>query len=175
MASEHPFPGRPQEAISAIAKPKTSPTTPQTGLASPSPIPCPKKFIVVDYDGSNTWFGAYEPAMEWFMASHLASRIYLLCNGAKTLLAGLPTHTKPFKQFTPPKPLRSPQKLTQILVWDAKGTWLGSSVCNPLESAWWKFYPAVPNHKPGIKLRRTWQEAIPAWAKPLITEWVLID
>jgi hypothetical protein len=195
MPIEHPFPGMPQTVTPTVTKPTTS--TPSKPLARtaivqgspslpthpPSSDSCtalvqstysdsPRKWIVVDHDGSETWFSGHDGAWGWFMASPFAVRLYLLTGGVRTLIGGLPYSPKPWHSNSIPYPLIPKIKHTQILVWDVKGTWLGS--CH-WEGDGWRFLPVILHRKPGLVLRDSWQECIPAWATPLITKWVLVE
>jgi hypothetical protein len=218
MQPEHPFPGMPLPIPSKGIKP-TTPTHPQTfgnttiPKASPS-LPTdppsrdsrmaivgspysdpPKKWIVVDHDGAETWFSGHDGAWAWFMASPLAVRIYLLTGGVRSLIGGLPYSPKPWTPKTPPRPFHP--KFGVTLVCYTQGT-IAIGVCRfehgntqedklffSLRGFWdkegWRFYPnqTIPeftgSHKPGVKFHPTYKACIPAWATPLITKWVLVE
>jgi hypothetical protein len=167
---EHGFPGMPQPITSKVIKLTTTLTPiPATPNSTPSPA---KKFIVIDFDGSQTWFSTYDAALEWFMVSSTAIRVYLLCNEKRTLIAGLANTPKPWTP--PPATPYYPKPLAFIVCYMANGVKVGKVEFN---NVGWRFVPSLGmlGHKPGTKFRRTWKEAIPSWASPIITKWVLCE
>jgi hypothetical protein len=124
--------------------------------------------------------------MDWFMASHLAARVYLLCNEQRTLIAGLPlAQYKHQDWFSSSYQLLAPKEGMQVHCFDSQGQLIGSCICRVVnicdwldgkpEGHAWKFVPNVPKHKPGVKFHPNYKESIPTWATPLITKWVLCE
>jgi hypothetical protein len=220
MQPEHPFPGMPVPIPSKGIKPTTYPTskpfnpnaiaggTPSSPTDPPSsdsstalvgsPYSVPqKKWIVVDADGSETWFSGHDGAWGWFMASPFAVRIYLLTNGVRSLIGGIPYHSKPWHPNSLPIPFvpKLGVNHSKVACCTIDGLCLGT--CNfehgntkedklffTLRGFWdregWRFYPNpahpyVGKHTRGQKFHATYKESIPAWATPLITKWVLCE
>jgi hypothetical protein len=217
MQPEHPFPGMPTPTTSNVVKPATptpskpfnpsaigqgTPSLPTHPPSSDSPTVLigspysdpPKKWIVVDADGSETWFSGHDGAWGWFMASSLAVRIYLLTGGERTLIGGIPYHPKPWHPNSLPIPFK-PKFGAEVACYSLDGLCLGA--CNfehgntqedklfyTLKGYWdregWRFYPNpahpyVGKHTRGQRFYPTYKECIPAWATPLITKWVLVE
>jgi len=217
MLPEHPFPGMPLPIPSKGIKPTTpnpskpfdhsvivggTPSSPidppsrdsSTGIVGSPYSDSPRKWIVVDHDGAETWFSGHDGAWTWFLASPFAARLYILIGGERTLIGGLPYHPKPWH---PPIPSKSfvPKFGTKVACYSLDGLCLGA--CNFehgntqedklfftlrgfCDREGWRFYPNpahpyVGKHTRGQKFHVTYKESIPAWATPLITEWILVE
>jgi hypothetical protein len=200
MQPEHPFPEMPTPATSNVVKPttyhsfqalastaivETSPSLPthppssdsRTGIVGSLYDVPPKKWIVVDHDGAETWFSGHDGAWSWFMASPFASRLHLLTGGVRTLIGGLPYHPKPWHSNSLPIPFQ-PKFGATVACYTQSTICIG--VCR-FDGKGWRFFPnqTIPeftgNHKPGVKFHPTYQACIPAWATSLITKWVLVE
>jgi hypothetical protein len=197
MSVEHPFPGMPQTVTPTVTKPTTS--TPSKPLARtaivqgfpslpthpPSSDSCtalvqstysdsPRKWIVVDHDGAETWFSGHDGAWGWFMASPFAARLYLLTGGERSLIGGLPYSLKPWHSNSLPRPF-VPRFGDRVACYTPNGERLG--MCE-FDSKGWRFYPnvgVIVGRRPGVKFHPTYRACIPAWATPLITKWILCE
>jgi hypothetical protein len=209
MSVDHPFPGMPLPVTPTVTKPTTS--TPSKPLARtaivqgfpslpthpPSSDSCtalvqstysdsPRKWIVVDYDGSETWFSGHDGAWGWFMASPFAARLYLLTGGERSLIGGLPYSLKPWHSNSLPRPF-VPRFGDRVACYTSQTEHVGDCKFETKNTTWleegWRFYPDICNsnwgyagtRRPGVKFHLTYKECIPVWATPLITKWVLVD
>jgi hypothetical protein len=212
MQPEHPFPGMPLPLTSKVSKPTTpTPSKPfnpnAIGQGTPSlpthppssdsrtalvgsPYSDPqKKWIVVDADGSETWFSGHDGAWGWFMASSLATRLYLLCEGKRSLIGGLPINGRGWHPQL--SHISFEHKFgAKVACYTYNGECLGAcnfehgntpqdklyfALCGLYENGGWRFYPNVKGHRPGVKFHLSYKECIPAWATPLIVKWVLCE
>ena len=185
MTTEHPFSGMPQPVTTSVTKPisPSYPSTPPTlndsrtvNVREPYDDPL-RKWIVVDHDGSETWFSGHDGAWGWFMASTLAVRLYLIVGHKRTLLGGLPYHSKPWHPSSLARPF-TPKIGATVPCYTQSTICIG--VCR-FDDKGWRFFPnqTIPeftgNHKPGVKFHPNYKACIPAWAAPLITKWVLVE